>query len=351
METTFSLRQLQPEDGDAYAALMAESPDTGSVGVKLHFEIDPYQALLGFHRELVGFVVETPGVKGIVGGGLIWLGECQWEGKLRRSAVLNSLAVLPAFRGRGVANRVNQGRVAYARGQIGEDGVIWANIQDNNVASVRAAKHWAKEFLTNRLVLIPMKMRSIPPASHAPYRIRPMRPDDAEYVVEQLNRFYRDYNLWSPLNAEGLVTWLNDTPVEKPIRHFYLVTDEAGRLLAGLSLAENYRLRTDVVTKMPLVLRWLNALLQVVPPDGVIREVELSRVWYLPGQEGAVRCLIETLRWEWRDRATTMMCYVDVLSPLMDVYGVRPWTVKTHASFAVNAPVPCSEGRLCCYMY
>lgn len=57
--TDFSLRRFQPEDGPAYAALLAASPDTGSIGMAERFEIDPYQALVGVHDEAVG--VEASG--------------------------------------------------------------------------------------------------------------------------------------------------------------------------------------------------------------------------------------------------------------------------------------------------
>lgn len=340
METTFSLRQLGPEDGTAYAVLLANSPDTGRVGVAVRFEIDPYRALMGLHGDTVGVVAETPGYDGFIGSGLIRFGHCQWEGKVRPSAVLNTLVVHPNFRRRGVASQLAKWRKDYTRQRLGQDGVIWAVIQRNNTGSELTAKKWASQFLENRLAIIPVKMRSTPPAPSRQFVVRPIQPDDFATVAEQLNRYYRNYNLYSPETGASLAAWLNETPFDTALRHYWVVTDRAGNLLAGLALAENYRLRTSVVTRMPAPLRLMNRFLRVVPSDGVLRELAVSRVWHVPGQLKAARYLFETVRWEWRDRGTSLMLYADVRSPLMEVYGVRPWTMKTIASIALRGPAP-----------
>jgi len=348
-ETTFSLRQLGPQDGRAYAAVLAASPDTGTIGSAVRFEIDPFQALMSLHRDTVGVVAETPGYDGLVGSGLLRFGHCQWEGEVRASALLNTLVVHPAYRRRGLASQLARWREEYARQRIGEGGIIWAIIQRNNTGSELTARKWARQFLANRLTFAPLRMRSGPPPQARHFDVRPAQPDDLDSVAEQLNRFYREYNFYSPETTRSLAAWLDETPFESPFRHYRIITNKAGSILAGMGLAENYRVRTTLITHLPAGLRILNQVFHVVPASGEMREIALSRLWYAPGQLDAARHLLETIRWEWRERGTSLMLYADVRGPLMGLFGVRERISKGQASIAVQAPVLCTEGRLCYY--
>ena len=345
-ETTFSLRQLGPQDGRAYAALLAASPDTGAIRFAVRFEIDPYQALMSLNKDTIGLVVETPGYDGFIGSGLIRFGHCQWEGELRPTALLNTLVVHPDYRRRGLASQLARWREEFAHQRFGDDGILWAIIQQNNTGSERTAGKWASQFLASRLTFVPMRMRSVPPPRTRQFIVRPAKPDELKTVAEQLNNFYREYNLYSPETSSSLATWLVETPFETPLHHYRIITDQAGSILAGVGLAGNYRLRTTLVTHMPAGLRFLNRIFNVIPAGGEMREISLSRLWHAPGQLEAARQLVKTMRWEWRDRATSLLMYMDVHGPLMGLLGVRERIGRGLVSLAVRAPVPCSEGRL-----
>lgn len=345
MQSPFSLRRLVPEDGAAYATLLAASPDTGRVGVAGRFEIDPYQALMAVHSDTAGVVAEAPDHPGLVGGGLVRFGAGQWDGQVLPTALLNTLVVHPDFRRQGLASQLAAWRREMARERFGEDGLFWALIQGNNTGSERTARRWATQFLERRMTIIPMKVRSAPPVKRAGLTVRPMEPGEADAVAESLNRYYREYQMYAPESGASLTHWLGESPFETPFRHYLVAADSAGNLLAGLALAELCRLRTSVITRMPGALRLLNRFLQVVPPGGVLKELGVSRVWHAPGQLEAARHLFETVRWEWRNRGTTLMLFADSRSPLMEVFRPRPWTMKTVAGIALRGPTACSEEK------
>ncbi len=349
MQTDVSLRTLNEHDGMAYATLIANSPDTGRINAATHFEIDLYQALMMLHEDTVGVVAEAPGYDGLAGGGLIRFGHCQYEDQVRPYALLNTLVVHPQFRRRGVASRLAQWRVEVARQRLGDNAVIWAIIQHGNTGSELTAKKWRRQFLPDRLVLVPAKMRTAPPPQNPNSTIRPIQPAEFDQVAEQLNRFYRTYNLYTLETGESLAAWCAQTAFESPFHHYFIVVDDAGSLLAGISVAENYRLRTVHIGQLPLTSRVMNAILHVVPPDGIVRELGASRIWYAPGQLKAAQYLWETMRWQWRDRATAILALVDVRSPLLEVLSLRPWTIKSKGSIAIQGPTAMSDDRLIYY--
>jgi GNAT superfamily N-acetyltransferase len=339
----FLLRPLRPEDGSAYAALLTASPDTGRIGTAERFEIDPYQALIGNHPDAVGVVAEAPGHEGLVGGACVRFGRCQWEGKVRPSALLNTVVVHPDFRRQGLASQLED----FAVRQFDEDGVFFALIQRNNIGSERAASKWASQMLGDRLAFISKATRSKFPLR--PYVVRSVQSEELATVAGRMNEYYRDYNLYPPEGHDSLAEWLGETPFDAPLRHYRVVTDKRGTLLGGMAVAETYRLRTTLITRMPAILRILNWVFRVVPGSGQLREATVSRAWFAPGQEEAMRHLLKTVCWEWREIATSVIVFADVRSPMMEVFNVRPWTGTVIAGLALRAPVACSEDRLFYY--
>jgi hypothetical protein len=335
--STISLRQLGPQDGPALAAILAACPDTGSIGSTERFEIDPYQALMALQKDAVGVVAEMPGYAGLVGTGLIRFGQCQWEGAVRPSALLNTLVVHPYYRRQGVAASLAKWREQLAHQRQGPGGVLWAIIQRNR---------WADQFMESRVGTVPLRMRSAPPRRSRHFEVRPVKPDELESVVELLNQYYRDYNLYPPETSSSLAAWLAETPFDTPFHHYQIVTDQAGSILAGMGLSENYRLRTTLITHLPAGLRILNRLFHVIPASGELREAALSRIWFAPGQMEAARQLLETMRWEWRAKCTSLMFSADVRSPLVRLLNVWDRYARQVEGIALRAPVPCTKDRL-----
>lgn len=349
MQTEFVLRQLHANDGPAYAKLVAESPDTGRVSTAVHFEIDAYQALTGLHMDVVGVVAEAPGYDGLAGGGLLRFGQCQFEGHLRPYALLNTLVVHPGFRRRGLASKLAQWRVDYARQHLNTDGVLLALIQQGNTGSELTARKWYRDFLTKRLAVFPIKMRTRPPQAMHSITVRPVRPSEFDQVADRMNRFYQGYNFYTPETADSLSAWLDEALFETRYHHYIVAVDAADNILAGIGLAENHRMRTVRVLNMPRSLKVLNALLKLVPADGVMRELSASRLWFAPHQLRAARFLWENVRWDFREKGTALLLSLDVNSPLIDVLNPKPWTLRSGGGIAIHGPMPVSTDRLIYY--
>lgn len=346
---SFTLRQLTPEDSVKYGKLIAESPDTGAVQMSQQFEIDPYIAVMHAHPGSVGIVAETPEYDGFIGAGLVRLGRCQWEGRDVPYALLNTLVVHPNFRRRGVASQLAKWREDYARQQFGDDGVTFALIQKNNTGSELTAKKWYRQFLANRLIVVPMKLSSRPPAQNDKFIVKAISQNEMEEVVTKQNRFYKNYNLYPTETVESLAHWLNETPFDTPFHHYFVVNDRSNNILAGLGLSENGRMRKINITRIPPMLEFLNIFLKAIPPDRIMKELDLSRIWFDNGQLEAAKYLFETIRWQWRDKGSSVVTMTDTRNPTLDIYNVRPWTITSSGGVALRAPSTMPEDHLVYY--
>lgn len=340
-----TLREVAPNDGGALADLFEASPDTGSIQVAPHYHVDAYTASMAVYRDAIGVVAEANSDAKLVGAGFISFGRCQFEGRLCDYAALKGLVVRPDYRRQGIALQIAAWRAARARERVGEEGVLVAAIQEKNEGSFAVARSWSQQFvgeLRNGVA----QMRTAPPDSKLGLTVRPATAGDMETITERLDAFYQDYNFYEPHAAEALAEWLQETPLDTPFRHYYVVSDRAGNLLAGLGLVEQHRLVEMRVDQMPATISLLNKLVKLVPADGKLRQLSASKIWFAPDQTEAARFLWETVRWEWRDRANTLTFVYDPRSPLKDVFSIPFWMPRPSLSLAVTGPVPIQEERL-----
>ena len=117
-----NLRRLESTDGKALAELFSFSPDGGQFAISPRYQIDPYQALIELAPDSAGIVAERTDTGEIVGVGLVQIGDRFLAGPC---AALHSLTVHPSYRQQGIATRLAQWRIAYAREQMGEGGLFW----------------------------------------------------------------------------------------------------------------------------------------------------------------------------------------------------------------------------------
>ncbi|WP_161958282.1 GNAT family N-acetyltransferase [Natrarchaeobaculum sulfurireducens] len=151
------IRTATPDDGESIGTLFTNSPDGGAVSFAPQFEYDPYEVYVGLRPETTGFVAETDDGR-LAGVGFVSNTEARFDGEIRPSALLNALAVHPDFRGRGLAKRIVEHRITHAQGQLGEDCVVFANIQHGNDPSKAVATWWADSLATEFVMYPPMEI-------------------------------------------------------------------------------------------------------------------------------------------------------------------------------------------------
>jgi|GEM_PF-1439213 len=342
-----SLRLMTAADGAAYGKLLAGNPDSGKVRSSVHFEIDPYAAMAFVHPDSASVVAEAPGQDGLIGSASIRFDHRQWGGAVLPTAMFHSLSVRPDFRRRGVAARMVAWRDARVRERFGDECVAYSVIQKNNVGSERTIRTWSRQYLPDRIVTVPIPLRSSPPARVAGIDVRAAAPPELEEAADGQNRFYRSYALYPRETGPDIEAWCANTPFDAPYRHYVIAADPAGNVLAGLGVIEAYRLRRVVITQVPRLLALANKILHVVPADGVMRELRLNRIWFAPGQRRAARHLLETVRWRWRDRGTSIAFVADRGSPLLELCGLRRWSIRSIAGIALRSPTMLADDQLC----
>jgi len=344
-DRAFTLRPMEPADGPAIAALGRQTPETGAVSTHSEFPADPYATLLALRPGTMGVVAEDARQEGLVGMALMSFGDCWYEGEVRPSAYLYSLSVHPAVRRLGLGTRLVTWRVQAARERNGEDGVLFAGIQPGNIGSVRTAEHWSSQRF-DRIRAVVAKPRSKPPRPRAGWHLRSVTDSEAPEVADRQNAFYAGCNLYATRDGTSLAEWRAFAPFGETFRDYHVVVDERHGILAGVAATDEGRLLGSRVVGMAGPLRLANIVLRLVPKDGLVRRLTLEGLWFAPGREEAAAWLWESMRWHARDRASIVMTFFDVRSPLDDVIRMPRWMPAAPGTLVVSGPVPMREDRL-----
>lgn len=341
----FALRPMTPADGPAIAALGEQTPETGAVSLHSRFQFDPYATLVALRPETVGVVAEAPDGTGLAGLGLMSFGECLYEEAIRPYAYLYSLSVHPRYRRRGLASRIAAWRVAVARERNGNEGVTFAGVQPGNVGSLRVAQEWSQQRM-DRIKAAIVKARTKPPEARSGREVRPALETELEEIAVRQNAFYNGFNLYPPRTAESLAAWLAHAPLGFRFRDYYVLVDGRRNILAGLEMIDEGRLLSSQIVSVARPLRLANVVIRMIPKDGIVKRLVLEGPWFAAGQPDAATYLWESMRWLARDRASVVMTFFDVRSPVADVIPTPWWIPSTPGALLVAGPVPMRENRL-----
>ena len=334
-------------DGLAINELAAQCPDNGLVSVYSVFRDNAYESLKSLRPNLLGVVAEAPGCDGLAGMAMVSFDHCSVQHEIAPYALLNSLMVHPGCRRKGLARQISDNLIDICRNHMGDRGFIIANIQACNDISQRTVRPWRNQLLPP-ITVVPAPLRKHPPKPLYGVSVGPLETNKLEEFAHRHNTFYQDYNFYKPETASTLCAWLSHNPLQPAMHHCLVATDPSHNLLAGLAFQETHQLHTYHVVKMPAVMGAANKLLHVIPPDGVIREIQVSRLWFQPGQTSAARYLWDTARYRCRETATSFLVFFDPRSPLADVFRLKPWSIKTSMMTAVKGPISVDSEQLIC---
>jgi GNAT superfamily N-acetyltransferase len=339
----FDLRPMEPSDGPAMDVLMRNEALTTAMSLSTHYRFDLYQALKAQYPTLFGVVASAPGEDGLAGMATVYTDEVTVNGRLQPSAHLANLKVRQDVRRRGLGTLLAEWRIREARRQIGDEGIIVTSVEASNAASLATARRWATQVLGPVRVVIARAVRSRPRGPRL--EARPLADDDIDAVVTGINAFLGDYQLFPRQTPSTLRTYLDPAPIGV-IRQYRVAVDGEARIVAGAAVTERFKMMEDHVERVPPPLALLSRVLPIVPPDRVLRTLELSLVWHAPGRVDAGRFLWDSIRFEWRDRATHFAGEADPRGTLMDVLRVGPTFVpRVNLMVPVQSQEPLDENR------
>src|SRR5262245_51138964 len=188
----YHLRLMEPRDSQAYAELMTSSPETGMITIQVQFKEDAYEMLMRRRIGQVVVVAETQDGK-VVGSGAADARPIWFEKQPIQAVHLHSLLVHPDYRQQGVATALVQWRIQWARENYGEEVLIFAEIQQNNIASFRNASKWATGFGQPREAGF-LRVYNTAPKPIPGVTVREAEEADYPEIVAGLNEFNRNVN-------------------------------------------------------------------------------------------------------------------------------------------------------------
>ena len=340
----FNLRELQPSDSPALVKLITEFGGD----LTTHFQVDPYSAITsGTEFRTRGVVVECEDYDGLVGMGTVRFSTVQFNDEVLPLAFLDGLKVKEEFRGKGLGYQIANWRVQKAREEYGEQCVISTGMLHDNHASHAVASKWCREFAESAIDVRFVPTLTRKPKSFADVDVRKINSAEYEEFALKQNAFYRQYDLYPPSSPDSIIHAV-DVSVEgqKPYR-YYAAVDSHGNLLAGAQTWARGLLKSDTVNNPPRLLRLLNKMVHLLPPDFTLRDVAVNGLWYESGQIKIAQYLWEMLRWECRDQGTILTAAFDSRDPALNVVTLRPWNQpRPKITLAIHSPTPLQRDRL-----
>jgi GNAT superfamily N-acetyltransferase len=341
----FTLRPFEPGDGPAMGALLAAEAATTAVAMTTRYQHDVYASLVAQHPGVIGVVATAPGYEGLVGMATAFIDEVQVEGQLYPRAMLENLKVRHDVRRMGLGRQLAAWRIAEARRRFSGPGVVMAGVEGTNAASLATAGKWASQIMGPLRIVIGPTTRRGPQLRDL--RVRDIEDADVEAVVAGSNAFHADTNLYPRLTADRLRALLAPLDPGGRARQYRIAVTPDGSVLAGAVVMQRFDLMVDQIDHLPTPLALLNKLFSLVPPDGMIRTLEVGLPWYAPGQLDAGRRLWEQVRHEWHGRATHVSAVVHPNSEAVAMCRVSPLTPgpRLKLMVPVDSPVPLSEAK------
>jgi GNAT superfamily N-acetyltransferase len=341
MPEPIEYRLVTPKDSLALKDLIAATADSGGIGFT-----DEYQAdLLAVHRGLAeefhaAVAVQEGEILGMVFGEVRWV---QYAGQRVPGVYISHLRVHPEHRRQGIARELSDWALEYITDLLREDTVLYAAIMGGNFSLKLVENYGFKTTTPVQGGIVPMLKR--PPAPIPDLEVRPANRDELPAIVEGMNTFYREHNLWIPVSVDTLEDFLSQEVASvRPNQLYVAVRDD--QIVAGLSLSDRTKLVRMRLTRAPWFVRTLGGLLGLLPASGVLDALRVRRVWFREGELEAARYLWNSLRYELREQGDCLGIAYDPRDRLADVFQIPFWLPMFKARYLVRASVPLEGERL-----
>ena len=334
-------RLVTSKDSQALEDLIAATADSGGIGFTDEYLVD----LLTVHQELTeefhgAVAVQDGEVVGMVFGEVRWI---QYAGQEVPGVYISHLRVHPDYRRRGIARELSDWALDYITDLLRSDAVLYGAIMAGNVSLKLADRYGFKA--TNPIQGGIVPMRKNPPASIPDLEVRVAERSELPAIVEGMNTFYREHNLWVPVSVDTLEDFLRQEVEEiKPNQLYVVVRGE--EVVAGLSLSDRTKLVRMRLVHAPWYTRMLGNGLGLLPDSGALDALTVRRVWFKEGEVEAARYLWDSLRYDLREQGNCIGIAYDPNDRLADVFRVPFWLPMFKAHYLVRVSNPPDQKRL-----
>ena len=257
-----SIREAEPLDEPALAALELNSPDAGALGLRLRMRAG-YLALAGRYQNAQGFVA-VDGSGSIVGMIFASTAPTRCADRTLNGVYLYSLRVHPAARHRGIGTALVRHAWDDARRRAGVE-IGWAGIMDGNVASARTFSRAGFDRYRDLAVrTIPRSTVVWRDADHWPSGlvVRRGREGDLKVLASTLEAAHANHQLWRSLDVHVLGQELK--VAGHALDDLWVAFDAAGQIRAAGAVFDVGRVADVRLSGLPGLPRALRPALQLV---------------------------------------------------------------------------------------
>lgn len=338
-----NVRRLALSDGLALKDLSTGNSDIGLKRFSYDYLVDPIDTFSALHDSFEGVVLEQKNKEALVAGGLINYGNLNIGNESQHYGMLSSMVVNQKYKWQGIQKVLLKELLRRIKEKIGPDGMVYTILHPGSKSALQT--NWHNQIISKRIVAFPTQMRANPVNRHPDYSISPLDHSDLNHTVDLINDFYKDYEMFAPKNYHSFNSWLDKQVEDHPINHYWVVKDKNNNILSGIGLTENFRVRQIKLKGLPIT-KTLNLFVKLIPKEGAIRELAANMFWYLPGQEEAAIYLWESIRHQWREKANTLMIYLDANSPITPLINPERWKLDNRLDIALKGSIPLNKERL-----
>ena len=334
-------RLVTSKDSQRLKELIAATADSGGIGFTDDYQTDLLAVHRGLAEEFHAVVAEKDGEAiGMVFGEVRWV---QYAGKEVPGVYISHLRVHPDYRQRGIARELSDWALEYITDLLRSDVVLYGAIMEGNASLKLADRYGFKATNPIQGGIVPMRRR--PPASIPGLEVRVAERNELPAIAEGMNAFYREHNLWIPVNVDTLEDFLKQEVNEVKPNQLYVAV-RGDKVVAGLSLSDRTKLVRMRLARAPWYVRILGGWLGMLPSSGILEALTVRRVWFREGELEAARYLWDSLRYELREQGNCLGIAYDPRDRLADVFRIPFWLPMFKARYLVRASDPLQSERL-----